>query len=265
MEQGIRRFACLLAAASLSVACSGPEETVVLQRSADVTAPAEDAAPPAPAPTAPPTTAPPTTAPPAPAPTTTAAPPPAPAVERVVVETGFAPFAVIGPLVLHHPGPLVERVAFHESGHDGARQMDAVETTARPLTLESRNRGTGDRTAADIVVQPDAEVRAPVTGTVIRGGQYTLYCDHVDEYVVIDPDGQPGWEVKLLHFEGLRVAKGDRVEAGVTLVGTRARQLPFESQVDELTAEPSWPHLHVEVVDPAIPDKPNPGGGGGCP
>ena len=270
MRQGFRRFVSLLAASALVMGCAPAEETVSLQRSADGDAPPVETTAAAPAPTEAPATAPPTSegvvpAAALPAPSTTVPPPPEPVIERVVTDTGFTPFAVIGPLVLHHPSPLVEVVGFHQSGHDGARQMDPVATTTRPLTLETRNRGTGDRTAADIVVHPDAEVRAPVSGTVIRGGQYTLYCDHVDEYLVIDPDGHPGWEVKLLHFEGLRVAKGQRVEAGVTVVGTRGRQLPFESQVDELTAEPSWPHLHVEVVDPSIPDKPNPGGGGGCP
>ena len=111
------------------------------------------------------------------------------------------------------------------------------------------------------MVEPDTPLRAPVTGTVKRGGTYTLYCDHRDEYLVIDPDAHPGWEVKLFHFEGLQVATGQRVEAGVTVVGARARVLPFESQVDESTAAPAWPHVHVEVVDPTIPDRPTPGGG----
>ena len=196
------------------------------------------------------------TAPTSTAPTTTKAP-----IPRVVVQTEFSPFAVTEGVTLHHPASPTERVGFHQSGHDGARQMEALETTARPFVMESRDRGTGDRTAADIVVQPGAELRAPVTGTVIRGGTYVLYCDHVDEYVVIEPDARPGWEVKVLHFEGLQVAKGQRVEAGVTRIGDTARTLPFESQVDEFTAEPSWPHVHVEVVDPSIPDRPSPGGG----
>ena len=38
--------------------------------------------------------------------------------------------------------------------------------------------------------------------------------------------------------------------------------LPFESQVDELnTAATPWPHVHIEVIDPAVPDLPSPGGG----
>ena len=184
-----------------------------------------------------------------------------PAVPRVVVETGFSPMSVAGPVTLLHPAAGVERVGFHESGHDGAQQQTVLETTARPLVMETRDRGTGDRTAADIVVVPDTEIRAPVTGTVIRAGHYTLYCDHTDEYAVIEPDARPGWEVKVLHVVGLTVASGDRVEAGVTVLAASARQLPFESQVDEHTSSPAWGHVHIEVVDPSIPDRPTPGGG----
>ena len=38
--------------------------------------------------------------------------------------------------------------------------------------MESRGRGTGSRTSADIAVDPEAEIRSPVTGTVIRAGTY---------------------------------------------------------------------------------------------
>ena len=79
--------------------------------------------------------------------------------------------------------------------------------------------------------------------------------------LVIEPDDRPGWEVKLFHVVGLQVGSGQRVEAGVTPVALHSRILSFESQVDEFTAEPSWPHVHIEVVDPSIPDRPSPGGG----
>jgi hypothetical protein len=64
-------------------------------------------------------------------------------------------------------------------------------------------------------------------------------------------------------MHGLTVAVGDRVEAGVTQVAERATVLPFDSQVDEFTAEPSNPHVHVEVIDLSIPDIPS-GTGSGC-
>jgi murein DD-endopeptidase MepM/ murein hydrolase activator NlpD len=114
------------------------------------------------------------------------------------------------------------------------------------------------------VVAPDAEIRSPVTGTVKRAGGYILYCEHQDDFAVIEPDARPGWEVKLLHIDGVQVQAGQRVEAGATLIAPRPTQLPFGSQVDDHTASPAWPHVHIEVVDPSIPDRPSPGGGGGC-
>jgi murein DD-endopeptidase MepM/ murein hydrolase activator NlpD len=178
------------------------------------------------------------------------------------VETGFSPLALVEHLVLLHPANVVERVGFHESGHDGARHLEALTTTVRPIVLESRNRGTGPQTAADVVVPPDAEIRAPATGTVKRAGTYVLYCRHHDDYAVIEPDDRPGWEVKVLHIDGVLVQAGQRVEAGVTVLAPRPTPLPFESQVDEHTAAPAWPHVHIEVVDTAIPNRPKPGGGG---
>jgi len=187
-------------------------------------------------------------------------PPPPP---RSVTEQPFTPFADVEGVTLYHPAARVERVGFHEANHDGARPMVTMATTVSPMTLESRKRGTGSRTAADIVSDPAGEIRAPVTGTVIRGGSYILYCNTRDYYVVIEPDERPGWEVKVLHMTGLNVQKGQRVTARETVLAPGPHQLPFESQVDKArTADPAWPHVHIEVVDPSIPDRPSPGGRG---
>jgi len=180
---------------------------------------------------------------------------------RALTATEWRPYASVGPVVLHAPGDLVELVGFHQSSHDGAQPQQVVEGAARSLVLPSRSRGTDLRSAADIVVDPSREVRSPVTGTVLRAGSYALYCDHRDDYLVVRPDSRSGYEVKVLHFEGVRVRAGDRVEAGVTVIGAHARILPFRSQVDDYTAAPHWSHLHVEVVDTSIPDRPS---GPGC-
>ena len=210
---------------------------------------------------APTTTAtPPTTAAPPPPTTTTSTTRPHP--QRVVTTQAWVPYATVGPVVLHHPADHIEAIGFHQSARDGAQEQAALTSSAAPwFTMESRDRDTTARGAADIVVEPAREIRAPVTGTVIRAGTYTLYCDHVDQYAVIEPDARPGWEVKVLHIEGLSVAKGQRVEAGVTRVAAHARVLPFPSQVEDYTGLPPWPHVHVEVVDPTVPDRPT---GPGC-
>lgn len=199
-------------------------------------------------------------------PPTTAAPPPSttttrPHPGRMLYEQAWVPYAVAGPLALHHPSDHVEAIGFHQSGHDGAQHQEAIPGSARWFVQEDRGRDTDPQGAADIVVEPDREIRAPVTGTVIRAGTYTLYCDKVDQYAVIEPDARPGWEVKVFHVEGLALSSGQRVEAGVTRLAARARVLPFASTVNDDTAVPAWPHVHVEVVDPSIPDRPT---GPGC-
>ena len=176
--------------------------------------------------------------------------------------TRLAAYATVGRVTLHLPGEAVELVGLHQSSNDGAQPQQPVDGPAVVRVMDTRARDTNRRGAADIVVDPSREVRSPVTGTVLRAGTYTLYCDNVDQYVVIEPDAQPGWQVKMLHFRGLTVQPGDRVKAGVTVVGSGARLLPFASQVDEYTAAPHWPHVHVEVVDPSVPDRPS---GGTCP
>ena len=187
---------------------------------------------------------------------TAAATAPAPT-RRTVHQQAWTPFATAGGVVLHHPSSRVERVGFHQSNHDGAQQLEPLATAAAPVTLEPRHRRTGARTAADVVADPGTEIRAPVTGRVRRAGTYVLYCRYSDEFVVIEPDDHPGWEVKVLHVDGVAVRAGERVRAGQTVLARRPARLPFASQIDEVTAQPPWPHVHLEVVDPSIPDRPS--------
>ncbi len=189
--------------------------------------------------------------------TTGAEPPPAPTRGS---GTGYQPYARASGALLIHPAAAVELIGLHESGHDGGKQQDPLATAVRPMTMETRHRGTGSRTAADIVVAPGIEIRSPVTGTVKSAGAYVLYCRYLDHKAVIQPDGYPHLEVTVLHMDGMLVQAGDRVAAGLTVLAPRARPLPFASQVDDHTAEPAWPHVHVEVLDPSIPDRPS----GGC-
>lgn len=166
------------------------------------------------------------------------------------------PFAETGGITLRQPSTTVEMIGFHEANHDGAQQLhQAPSAPDRTVTMDSRDRTTGSQSSADIVAHPERAVRAPVSGTVKRAGTYRLYCDYRDDYVVIDPDAHPGWEVKLLHIDGVRVSPGDRVEAGTTVLAPRPTQLPFESQVDRYSADRNWPHVHLEVVDPSIPNE----------
>lgn len=180
---------------------------------------------------------------------------------RPVTQQAYTPFATAGGVVLRHPAARVERIGFHESTLDGAQQLEPLPTSAPTLVLEGRARDTKARGAADVMVDPDAEIRAPVTGTVRYAGTYVLYCKYSDDFLIIEPDDHPGWEVKMLHIDGVRVRPGARVQAGVTVVAPRATKLPFESQVEEGSYRPAWPHVQIEIDDPTVPDRPT---GPGC-
>lgn len=171
-------------------------------------------------------------------------------------------FAHAGGVAVWLPSIATEHVGYHQSVNRGAQSMVPLDGAVHQSTLPNRGRGTGSRTAADVAVHPMAPILAPASGTVIRAGTYRLYCHHHDEFVVISPDDRPGFEVTILHIQGLGVVPGDRVQAGQTVLARRARVLPFVSQIDRVTAPPAWPHVHIEVTDPTIPNEP--GTGGGC-
>ena len=185
-----------------------------------------------------------------------------PPASHVVAQTGFVTLGQAGVAVVVMPAALVELIGFHEASHPGAQGINLAATDLPSMLLGSRGRGTPARSAADIVVPPGEPLRAPVTGTVVAARQYVLYCEHQDSLVYIEPDGMPGWQVRLFHVQGQLPLVGARVIAGETVVATGgANPLPFESQIDEFTAEPSWPHTHLEIVDTNVPDDRPPGGG----
>ena len=185
-----------------------------------------------------------------------------PPTSQGVVQTGFVIFGYAGDVAVRVPAALVELVGFHEASHPGAQSISLVVADLPSMLLSSRGRGTPARSAADIVVPPGEPLRAPITGTVVAARRYVLYCEYQDSLVYIEPDGRPGWQVRLFHVQGELPLVGARVIAGETVVASGgANPLPFESQIDEFTAEPSWPHTHLEVVDANVPDDRPPGGG----
>ena len=181
---------------------------------------------------------------------------------HVVANMGFVTLGHAGSTTIRIPAGLVELIGFHEASHPGSKAINAAASGLPAMVLSSRGRGTPAQSAVDIVVPPGEPLRAPVTGTVVAARQYVLYCKHQDSLVYIEPDGLPGWQVRLFHVQGDLPAVGSRVIAGETVVASGgANPLPFESQIDEFTAEPSWPHTHLEVVDTSVPDDRPPGGG----
>ncbi len=177
---------------------------------------------------------------------------------RAITFQNYAQFGSVGDIDLFLPSQAVELIGYHQSTHPGAQGIENLDVAGIPMmVMDSRNRGTHRMGAADLAVHPGFEIRSPVTGTVIRGGGYILYCTYRDDYVVIEPDARPGWEVKVLHIDGLQVSTGDRVIAGETVLAPTQTLFPFRSQIDEFTGEPSWGHVHIEVVDPSIPRDPS--------
>ncbi len=156
------------------------------------------------------------------------------------------------------PASIIERAGFHQSTHPGAQAMDPLPGDVPLTTMAGRNRGTHARSAIDVAVHPLVPIVSPVDGRVIRAGNYVLYCRYRDGYVVIAPDSRLDLEVKILHMQDVSVRPGDRVAAG-DQIAARATPFPFTSQIDRLTAEPSWPHVHIETVDPTIPRRPSSG------
>jgi len=169
------------------------------------------------------------------------------------------PLATVAGLTIMAPSAVIERADFHQASHPGALAMSAAEASpVRLTTMTSRGRGTNRQSAVDIVSEPGTVITSPVAGTVARAGGYQLYCKYTDGFVVINPDGRPDLEVKILHMQDVAVTAGERVEVGDRLAA-HATKFPFRSQIDALTLEPSWPHVHIEVVDPSIPRRPSSG------
>jgi hypothetical protein len=175
---------------------------------------------------------------------------PRPVVSRTIPASGV--FARVGGVPLVYPAARVERVGFHQASDVHSVNLTPA-VAPRSALLPSRGRGTARHTAADIVVDPRSEIRAPVSGIVTRAGDYRLYCKYSDAFVVISPVGHPELQVKILHISGRRVHAGDRVVAGRTVIATRPTLFPFRSQIDSFTRSPRWPHVHVEATRLAVP------------
>ena len=173
-------------------------------------------------------------------------------------DTGYAVFALAGDLEVRCGQPLrdgrLPRVGSRWS-------VPARGGRSRRLDdLASRGRGTGSRTA-------------PTCHPCRRAG------DGTDRR-----HGDPGWQLHAL----LRSHRQLRRDRALRSPGLGAQDLSLQrvagrgrrrgnrirhddrdrwpdpavvSQVDEFTAEPSNPHVHLEVIDTSIPDRPSSGGG----
>ncbi|MBK5094025.1 MAG: M23 family metallopeptidase, partial [Actinobacteria bacterium] len=112
---------------------------------------------------------------------------------------------------------------------------------------ETRGRGTYSTTACDVQAKAGAEVVSPVDGTVLTAGSYLLYGRYPDLRVNILIDGQPGYHIAVLHMSSLAVSRGERVEAGKTVIGTVRDLVPyFHSGPNDYTRE-EGNHAHIQI------------------
>jgi len=125
----------------------------------------------------------------------------------------------------------------------------SLETEGEPAYFveESRGRGTFSTTACDVQSKAGAEVLSPVDGTVLAAETYLLYGKYPDLRVRLLIDRHPGYHVAVLHMASLAVSKGQRVEAGKTLIGTVRDLVPyFHSGLNDYTRE-EGNHAHVQI------------------
>lgn len=153
-------------------------------------------------------------------------------------------FASANRVAIHSPSPEVVLVGFHQAAFRGVSQL-RHHKNVRMITLPSRRRATGSRTAADISMPPGTEVLSPVTGRVAAVQSYALYGRYPDLRMQIIPDDNPRMVLTVLHVTGARVKAGDRVEAGRTVIAREATQFPFTSQIDRFAGP--LPHVHLEL------------------
>jgi hypothetical protein len=194
--------------------------------------------------------------------------PPGPAGEPVPGDDVAAPasltpaFASIGGLLLYLPATHPVLIAYHEASKDASLALSPLGTCTRNanryefeappaspgpryIVMSTRGRPHPATSAVDIAMHAETVVRSPVTGTVARVKPYRLYGRYVDLRLVLDPTGERGLRVVVIHLTSLRVRPGSPVVAGVTPIGS-ARPFPFRSQVNDYVGG-GIPHVHVEV------------------
>ncbi|MDD6769086.1 MAG: hypothetical protein PUD82_06840, partial [Coriobacteriaceae bacterium] len=98
-----------------------------------------------------------------------------------------------------------------------------------------------------------ATVYAPVTGTVVKVKEYSLYNneDYPDVQVHIQPQGRPDLDVVLIHLSDVTVSEGDEVVGGATPIAAVRDVYAYvgeEMQLKPYTAEgDNGNHTHIQV------------------
>lgn len=156
-------------------------------------------------------------------------------------------------LVAFHEAALPDALALRPVGHaavnENPTKFDGMAEEPGPnyLVLSSRGRPHPATSAADLVLRDGDDVLSPLTGRVTEVRPYQLYGEHPDTRVELAPAEHPRLRVVLIHVDGVRVERGERVEAGETVLADSANRFPFASHVDRYFPDERWPHVHLEV------------------
>jgi murein DD-endopeptidase MepM/ murein hydrolase activator NlpD len=121
------------------------------------------------------------------------------------------------------------------------------------LRLWRSNRSGQPDTAADVGADAGTAVYAPVSGTVLQVKTYRLYDKYDDCEIHLQPDGWDDVDVVLIHIDGVQIAPGDRVVAGVTQIATvRKMSDKIEIQLGGYTPN-GGDHVHVQLNKVDVP------------
>lgn len=121
---------------------------------------------------------------------------------------------------------------------------------AEALHLWRTTDATEMDTSIDIGAAAGAEVRSPVTGTVVLVRDYQLYEEMPDIEVHIQPDGRPDLDCVLIHLADAGVKAGDKVQAGITPIASvrDIESVLTDVQLGFFTPEGTGGnHTHVQV------------------
>ncbi len=108
-----------------------------------------------------------------------------------------------------------------------------------------------EMTAVDTGATAGKYAYAPITGTVVRIKEYTLFEQMQDLEIHIQSPNHPNLDVVVLHVDNLMVNVGDKVVGGCTRIGTvKSIGDVIDNNLSNFTAiEDPGNHCHVQVND----------------
>lgn len=194
------------------------------------------------------------------------------------LQSRILPFATVNEInmTLYLPARLryIKGIGYHESGNDKAFSLIPIGKLLKnenewqvdvPLTsdcefpkyyiMRSRGETTTATSVADIGMERNALVLAPISGTVTKIQPLVIYDQFDDVQIEVMPEGHPELRMAFLHIDDVRIKVGDELKQGETVMG-KPRDFTglFESELEDYI-KPSTPHVHMQM-NHYVPDEP---------